>query len=222
MFEYIQWTMAYEFRGSMMVYLTLLATSNFTPSWRVAAYIFLTGYSIWFGNILGDIPFYSGVLLADLSLVINSNSQTTTRTRGLFRGLRNSWPMVLAFVALFISSYPPEGGVELAAWSRFLLRWGYIFLPSHCILPLYHFDRRGIHLGHAAGRFLALHFCNPLLAHAQALFIISPIRFSREHLLRHVSHSWISDAFDACVDYLWVSSGNGRLGQEGWRARATF
>jgi len=166
MFEYIQWTMAYELRGSMMVYLTLLATSNFTPSWRVAAYIFLTGYSVWFGNLLGDIPFYSGVLLADLSLVIHSNPQTLTRAHRLLGLVRNGWPMVLAFVALFISSYPPEGGVELAAWSRFLIRWGYLFFPSHCIIPRYHSDERGIRLGYAAGRFLAVHFCDPLLAHA--------------------------------------------------------
>lgn len=140
MFELIQWTMAYEFRGSMMVYLSLVATSTFTSTWRVATYILLTVYSSLWGNLLGDIPFYSGVLLADLSLVINSKSQTVTGSvHGFLGHLRNNWVMVLAFFALFISSYPPEGGVELHAWSRLLASWGYMFFPSNCIVPLFSF-----------------------------------------------------------------------------------
>lgn len=129
--------MAYEFRGSMMVYLTLIATSNFTPTWRVATYILLTVYACLFGNLLGDIPFYSGVLLADLSLVINSKSQTVARSaHTLFGFFKWNWAIAVAFVALFISSYPPEGGVDLAAWSRLLAGWGNMFFPSHCTVPL--------------------------------------------------------------------------------------
>jgi len=134
--------MAYEFRGSMVVYLTLLATSSFTPSWRRATIIFLTAYSICLGNLLGDVPFCSGMLLADLSIVItkrsNSHSGTINPRSGLLSLLKNSWAILLALVALVICSFPPEGGQDLATWSQFLDHCADLLFPPHCTNPIFY------------------------------------------------------------------------------------
>ena len=134
--------MAYEFRGSMVVYLTLVATSSFTPSWRRATIIFLTAYSICFGNLLGDVPFFSGMLLADLSIVItkrsNSQSGTIKSRSGLPGVLKNGWAIILALVALFLCSYPPEGGQELASWSQFLEHCADLLFPTHCTNSIFY------------------------------------------------------------------------------------
>ena len=134
--------MAFEFRGSMVVYITLVATSSFTPSWRRATIVFLTAYSICFGNVLGDVPFCSGMLLADISIVItkrsNSQSGTIKPRSGLLAVLKNSWAIILALVALLICSFPPEGGQELATWSHFLDYCADLLFPTHCTNSIFY------------------------------------------------------------------------------------
>jgi peptidoglycan/LPS O-acetylase OafA/YrhL len=125
----------------MVVYLTLLVTAAFTPFKRCITLLAVTAYCIYCDiDVLLNLPFFAGALLADLSLVVGDNSHTsaltpnikTYRPGHLLRScLRTYWPICLAIVGLFIGSYPP-GSPELSAWSWFLYQSGNPFLPSYC------------------------------------------------------------------------------------------
>jgi hypothetical protein len=118
----VQWTMAYEIRGSMLVYLVLTTTASFTPACRRAIFVTLIVYSLYYGDFLGDVPFYCGVLLADMSLVLSqrqrlsTSKQTTIDGWRRFQFVRHYWPIMLAIFGLFLSSYPPDSPYR-AAWS---------------------------------------------------------------------------------------------------------
>jgi hypothetical protein len=127
--------MAYEIRGSILVYITLIVTCTFPPFSRAAIFFFLTAYSFyWNPDVLADIPFYTGALLADLSLILAQNASSpawSTRSTGPFARLRSHWPNILAFIGLIIASYPPDSA-ELAGWSQSMQNLGEIVFPTGC------------------------------------------------------------------------------------------
>lgn len=127
--------MAYEIRGSILVYLAIIVSASFTPSARVATFLGLTLYSVWFGDFLADIPFYAGALLADLSLVLASSASQNTvsswNTGPRFRGIKNTLPMALGLFGLFLGSYPPDA-TEMSSWSIFITNLGLAVFPSDC------------------------------------------------------------------------------------------
>jgi len=126
--------MAIELRGSMLVYLALVVTSAFTPFYRCAVFVFLTANSLWCGDILGEVPFYTGVLLADMSLLLNDEPLVSPRWVGpRLQRVQKYWPFILALFGLFLASYPPVDP-DLSGWSRFLTRVGHRILHSDCIL----------------------------------------------------------------------------------------
>lgn len=129
-YEMIQWTLAIELRGSFLVYLALVVTASFTPAHRIAAFSFLIAYSIYGGDLLAEIPFFTGTLLADLALVLQNDM--TVSTTSMKNRFSKYWPEILGFVALFIASYPTNSP-ELAAWSRFMIRIGEKVLHPDCI-----------------------------------------------------------------------------------------
>lgn len=131
-FEGIQWTMAIEVHGSMMVYLALIVTASFTPLYRRVVFVILISYAIYFGDLMGEIPFYVGTLLADLSLYLNSQRKNNAEPQvSRFFSVRNCWPMAVAFFGLFLASYPPNSP-ELAGWSMFMYQVGTHILNSYC------------------------------------------------------------------------------------------
>lgn len=127
----------------MVIYLTLFVTLNLTPFYRRSVFILLTLYSIYCDvDVLLNIPFYAGALLADLSLIVsNENGSLSSAIPFLSLGrrreliiayLKSHWPIFLAFFGLFVGSFPPDS-FELAAWSRFIFFLGSPFLRSDCI-----------------------------------------------------------------------------------------
>jgi hypothetical protein len=67
-YEPAQWTLAYEVRGSMLLYMGILVTSAFTAQGRVAILLVLTVFFLYCGDFLCAVPFYCGALLAELFL----------------------------------------------------------------------------------------------------------------------------------------------------------
>ena len=115
-FEGVQWTMVYEIRGSMFVFMTLIVICPFTPFYRRAALVFLTAWAIHFDeNVLLTIPFLLGTLLAELSYVA--------------KPAQHWWPLALAVVALFFASYPPDSPHK-AAWSQYLRSYAEAIIPN--------------------------------------------------------------------------------------------
>lgn len=140
-YEGIQWTMAHELRGSMMIYLALTVTASFTPINRCLVLFGLIAYATWVDiDVLGLVPFYTGALLADMSIVLNSNCSAISSFGNLFctgrlRLIKTYWPIALSIVALYFASYPPSDH-EFATWSENLHQFGLTIFPDSCS---YHF-----------------------------------------------------------------------------------
>jgi hypothetical protein len=126
-----QWTLVIELRGSMLVYFTLVVTADFTPFCRNTVFFVLLLYFLYSGDLMAEIPFYIGALLADLSLVLQSESLCTSPPSSKFKYVRKYWPICLAIFALYLSSYPTNHA-ELAAWSRFMTRLGEQYFHPNC------------------------------------------------------------------------------------------
>jgi len=128
--------MAYEVRGSMLVYLFLGVTAAFTPTRRFLALFALVAYSTYTDrDVLSDLPFYTGALLADLSLVLNDQQFTGLPFFNTCTSLsptgNSRWAILFFFIALYIGSYPPNS-YEYATWSQQLNDFGRIIFPSSC------------------------------------------------------------------------------------------
>jgi len=132
--------MAYEVRGSMMVFLVLIVTASFTPRNRAVTFFFLIAYSMYADtDILLNIPFFTGALLADLSLIAeNSPILPIWNVEMCGKRVANvkvRWPILLFIVGLFLGSYPPNS-YEMRMWSTFLHRLKDSLLPADCKLSL--------------------------------------------------------------------------------------
>jgi peptidoglycan/LPS O-acetylase OafA/YrhL len=194
--------MAYEIRGSMLVYLFLLVTAGFTPRNRVGALFALLGYSIYNNtDVLAEVPFYTGALLADLSLVLNEQTLALPSWNigppcgSLYRTLRNHWPIIMFVIGLYIGSYPPNSP-DLSVWSQQLYNLGLIIFPSSCtsflsLLTLVDF-KWAFPLLSGLLLIFAIHFSAPLrriLSHPYFVFLGSvsfPMYLIHSFLMRSV------------------------------------
>ena len=118
----------------MLIYLALIATAAFTPFYRAATLIILTAYFIYCGDLLAEIPFFTGALLADLSLLIKDDNFPLLPVNFAPRSpsVKKYWPIVVGLFGLIIGSYPPNSP-ELSSWSIFLTQAGYMFFHPACI-----------------------------------------------------------------------------------------
>ena len=121
--------MALSLHGPMMVYLALSVTASFTSFGRRTVILILIAYAVYSGDLLVQIPFYTGTLLADLALSLESEA-SSNEFRTPTPSVNRAWPIVLTIFALFLASYPPNSP-EMAGWSQFLFQIGtHIFHPA--------------------------------------------------------------------------------------------
>ena len=127
--------MAVSLHGAMMLFLTLVATASFTNAGRRAVFLILICHAIWAGDLLGEIPFYTGTLLADVAISLNLHHSSATDQTPLL-SFRKIWTSLVLVLALFLASYPPDSP-ERAGWSSFLT-WqiGIHVFPRECIPPV--------------------------------------------------------------------------------------
>jgi hypothetical protein len=131
--------MAYEVRGSMTVFLALIVTASFTSFYRITTIVFLLAYSVYTDtDVLANIPFFTGALLADISLVADNSPvlpiwdvKCCGRRVG---GVKIPWPVFVFILGLYVGSYPPNSH-EMRGWSEMLYRLGETVFPDACILP---------------------------------------------------------------------------------------
>ena len=118
-----------------MCYLVLIVTASFTPYWRRTVFIILLSWSVYWGDLLAEIPFYTGALLADMSIVLSKvRSIPVSTTAPRFERLYKHWAMALGIFGLFICSYP-SNNADLAGWSRAMIRIGNLILHPQCSSP---------------------------------------------------------------------------------------
>jgi len=100
----------------MLLFLVLTMTSGFTNS---ARRIFMVSTAFWFyhaGGLVIPFLFLSGGLFAELSL--SQKKVATLEVAGKRRSwVKESWPMGMAILALFLASFPPREWGR-AAYSR--------------------------------------------------------------------------------------------------------
>jgi peptidoglycan/LPS O-acetylase OafA/YrhL len=130
--------MAYELRSSFMIYFLIVVTSSFTTFNRNLLIWFLFAYC-WYVDVdvLIDLPFLTGALLADLSLSLAANNGRvpSVKINGPLRHVRNHWAMILFIFSLLVASYPPSD-YEMRPWSLFMHQVGQKIFPRDCIHPL--------------------------------------------------------------------------------------
>lgn len=124
--------MAVSLHGPLALYLALVVTASFRPLCRRLVFLILIAYEVYWGDLLGKIPFYVGCLLADLALTLEDES-VSTKDRTSFT-IKRCWPIFLAIFALFIGSFPPDSEGR-AAWSRLLASIGTHIFHRYCITP---------------------------------------------------------------------------------------
>ena len=139
-YDRVQWTLPFLLRGSMLVYLTMLATAYVLPKRRMLVYAIMYCYYWKTGDgrrpdnpntryklmkilaVIG-INVYAGMLLAELTFdpdvqeYVSEHQHTFSLLSSLF-----------IFLGIFVISYPEENP-EWARWSTALLWFGYKIFP---------------------------------------------------------------------------------------------
>ncbi|KAI9737035.1 MAG: hypothetical protein M1834_000625 [Cirrosporium novae-zelandiae] len=115
-----QWALLYLFKGSVLIFMTLLATINTTPKWRVFAEIGLYSWSWYMGDCLVGMNVYAGMILAELSM----NPITVKPPKEL-----DIFTIPLAIIGLFLCSFPTEYA-DTSNWSSFLMWLGMFIFPA--------------------------------------------------------------------------------------------
>ncbi|MCJ1413519.1 hypothetical protein MMC19_007625 [Ptychographa xylographoides] len=123
-YDRIQWTLCYLLRGSMLVYLTLVATAYVRPRYRMLIYTTLYLYYWKMGDAVVGINIYAGMLLAELTF--DSDLQTHVSNHPTLYSVLSSLGILLG---TFIISYPEEHP-EWARWSNGLMEFGHYIFPA--------------------------------------------------------------------------------------------
>lgn len=200
--------MSYEVRGSLFVFLTLIITVTFSPFYRCIAFLLLIGYSMYCSDLLAEIPFYLGTLLADLSLIIGKNNLSTSPSfsLGRFRAVKEYWPITLALFALFLAGYPSDSP-DNATWTHILSLFADAYFPSSRMHPQYIvLTDRTTYMGFRCRRWSNSHICNSLFSSPPSYSISSLRSVSGKHFLPYVSPSLDDNAVSTYVDSLWIPS----------------
>ncbi|QKX62982.1 uncharacterized protein TRUGW13939_10150 [Talaromyces rugulosus] len=124
-----QWALIHLFKGSLYVFLTLLALVNTSSKFRLTAEAFLYIYSWYTGDAIVGINVYAGMMLAELSM--DTPSEPIPRTKSRIRlPIRESGPYIIAALGLYLCSFP-DSSYEMAAWSTRLWKIGQVIFPSN-------------------------------------------------------------------------------------------
>ncbi|WEW59647.1 hypothetical protein PRK78_005126 [Emydomyces testavorans] len=123
-----QWALLPLLKGSMMVYVTLVATMYVQYRYRMLVYTIM--YFYFWQNPAPDTEtfgqqFFFGMFLSDMANHQPAQSFITSR-----RWSRIFFSSVIAAIGLYVASYPAHNA-EWCSWSNFLLQYSrYIFPPE--------------------------------------------------------------------------------------------
>jgi hypothetical protein len=127
-YEANQWSLGWEMRGSMMVFLVLSVTAVCTSFWRRVILVCSTLYFYKSGEFIPPFLFFAGTLLAEISLLQIAHAKDRA-ANGILdipeshsrstRLVQRYWPTALFIFALYLGTAPPENS-HRAAHSRFL------------------------------------------------------------------------------------------------------
>lgn len=188
-----------------MCYLVLIITANFTPYWRRAVFLVLLTWSAYWGDLMAEIPFYIGALMADMSIVLSQkgNTVSTTSSRNIER-LQKYWPVTLGIISLVLCSYPPNWA-ELSPWSHAMMRLANRFFHSNCTISTFRWimlTDRGTQMGLLSHRLRRPDLLTPPLAHPAPTVLPKLRRLFRQYFLPRLPPPLTSHALRPCMDCL--------------------
>ena len=126
-----QWSMTWFLRGTMLLYVTLLATVRVRPRYRMLIFLALFLYSWKNRDTLGGIPIFGGGLLCELSMEPIVSKFSTSRST-----VRRALPFSMALVGWYLMSYSGDH-TEWAGWSKTLLQIGVNVFPAGAEIASY-------------------------------------------------------------------------------------
>ncbi|KAF2396959.1 hypothetical protein EJ06DRAFT_180869 [Trichodelitschia bisporula] len=119
-----QWTMYWIFKGSITLYVVLLATVRAAPYYRMLVFFILLMYSWSFGDTLVGIPIYCGAMFTELWL-----TPSIVRFSASRQLLNRAIPISMVAVGLFIMSFPSQN-VQFMHWSLSMNNLGLLLFPE--------------------------------------------------------------------------------------------
>ena len=127
--------MSLEWRGVMLVYVTLIMTLRFTIVARKLVFGIVAVF-LYYLHAFDELPFFLGALLADHSIDLQQHNYDMPEkwTRYIPRLFQNYWPTATIMLGLFVGSYP-SFSPEYAGWSRFLAALAWRILPEAGTVP---------------------------------------------------------------------------------------
>ncbi|KAJ9257457.1 hypothetical protein DTO212C5_8906 [Paecilomyces variotii] len=115
-----QWALLSLFKASLYVFMTLLATVNTSPRFRLTAEIILYMWSWATNDCIVGINAFAGMILAELSLLPPPSPKSL---------LVEIIPYPFAILGLYLCSFPDEF-YEQTAWTRQLWQIGLAIFPA--------------------------------------------------------------------------------------------
>ena len=124
-YERNQWSLPFLLKGSMMIYLTLLATLRLTARWRMTVFFGLYALSWCWNDAMIGMNIYSGAFLAELNMHLGTaNSLPACRSLPM-----RAVAIFLVILGLHLCGYP-ESKNDWAKWSKDLGEIGLRIFPK--------------------------------------------------------------------------------------------
>src|SRR5436305_8238876 len=98
----------------MLVFLVLSITTAHTIFWRRIGLFLMALFFFYSGEFISTFCFFSGALLAELSLILRGYS-TTTKPAHFGSITSRHWPVGLVTLSLFLATMPPNDP-DRVAW----------------------------------------------------------------------------------------------------------
>lgn len=118
------WSLGWEMRGAMLVYLILTISVNCTPPCRRFILVTMTTFYFKSGEFIPPFLFLSGACLAEITLIqiAHNNNKVTALDvneppRGLRRLVNKCWTGALFVFSMYLGTHPPENP-HRATYSR--------------------------------------------------------------------------------------------------------
>ncbi|KAJ5590693.1 hypothetical protein N7450_004665 [Penicillium hetheringtonii] len=128
-----QWALLPLLRGSLYVFMTLLALINTSPRFRFCAEILLYIWSWATRDGAVGMNIFAGMMLAEFSFHSSQKSSTSyLKPRALFQII----PYSLVLLGLYLCSFPDQYA-EQTAWSSQLARIGDVIFPKNSNVSRY-------------------------------------------------------------------------------------
>ncbi|KAI9928898.1 hypothetical protein ASPWEDRAFT_169267 [Aspergillus wentii DTO 134E9] len=124
-----QWALVYLFKGSLYVFMTLLATVNATPRFRLFTELVLYMWSWAIGDGIVGLNVFAGMIMAEFSFHPIYKFPQTSRLPSIL-------PSCLLILGLYLCSFPDQF-YDQTPWSAQLAHIGGAIIPSNASMGRY-------------------------------------------------------------------------------------